>query len=94
MVPSFVFDVTLNPGNTWAGYHPDFKIDWVGTKTGGYSLVSQPIDVGSTCPDCVITPAAVVAEPATIGILGMGVLGLAYVSRRKRNYADVNEVVA
>jgi hypothetical protein len=38
----FVFDLTLSSG-TFAGYAPDFKIDWVGTKNN-YNLVSKPLD--------------------------------------------------
>jgi hypothetical protein len=37
----FVFDVTLSSG-TFAGYAPDFKIDWVGTKNN-YDLVSTSL---------------------------------------------------
>ena len=37
---TFVFDVTLNSG-TFAGYDPDFKIEWFGTKVGGYDHVSE-----------------------------------------------------
>jgi hypothetical protein len=39
---TFVFDVTLSSGS-FAGYNPDFKIHWVGTKAH-YDLVSQPLD--------------------------------------------------
>lgn len=37
----FVFNVTISAGS-FAGYVPDFKIDWVGTKNN-YDLVSQPL---------------------------------------------------
>jgi PEP-CTERM motif len=85
-----VFDATISSGS-WAGFAPDFKIEWVGTKTnlsggvivnGGYDLVSLPIDVGTTCPDCSPTPFIVDApEPLSMAILGVGLLGLA-VARR------------
>jgi hypothetical protein len=80
----FVFDVTLKPGNTWVGYNPDLKIDWVGLKPGGYSLVSQLIDVGSGCPDCVINQQSAVPEPASIAMLGVGLLGLGFLRHRKQ----------
>jgi hypothetical protein len=86
-----VFDATLSSG-TWAGFHPDFKIEWVGTKSNiqadgtlqsGYDLVSLAIDVGTVCPDCSPTPFVTTPEPASLAIVGMGLLGLAAFRRRR-----------
>lgn len=78
-----VFDVTLKAGGSWANYAPDFKIDWVGTRNN-YDLVSKQITPDSTCPDCGITPVIIDApEPATLAVLGMGLIGLGAVRRRR-----------
>lgn len=70
-------------GLTFANLSPLLSIN--GTTIAGFTA-----DYSGT----ISSSAVPAAEPATIAILGMGVLGLAAVSRRKRNYADVNEVVA
>jgi hypothetical protein len=66
---SFTFDVTLSSGS-FAGYAPDLKIDWVGSKNN-YDLVSKPITP---------TPAP---EPASLVLLGSALLGAGLVRRRK-----------
>jgi hypothetical protein len=73
----FVFDVTLNPGETWAGYNPSFRIDWVSDTQNNYSFVSAPIGVTQGCPSCTPTPTSVVPEPASIAALGSGLVALA-----------------
>jgi hypothetical protein len=64
---SFVFDITLSSGS-FAGYEPDFKINWVGTKNN-YDLVSKAIDP----PGVATTPL-----PAALPLFasGLGALGL------------------
>jgi hypothetical protein len=81
----FDFSVTVKTGD-WSGYtNPAFKINWVGSANN-YDLVSQDIPVNTTCPDCVINPTdgGSVPEPASIAILGLGVLGIGAVTARKR----------
>jgi len=78
----FVFDVTLDPGNTWAGYNPSFRIDWVGPDQNNYSFVSEPIGVTQGCPRCTPDTRSVdVPEPASIAALGSGLVALAGGSR-------------
>jgi len=68
---SFVFTETISSGS-FAGYVPDFKIDWVGTKNN-YDLVSLPLPP---------TPGRSVPEPNTLLALGAGLLGLVLLRRR------------
>jgi hypothetical protein len=70
---AFVFDLTLSSG-TFAGYNPDFKIEWVGTRNN-YNLVSQLLD-----PSPVPGPVVGAGLPGLM-MVGGGVLGW---WRRKR----------
>lgn len=58
----FVFDVTLAAGS-FAGYSPDFKINWVGNKNN-YDLVSQTL-----------TPTPVPAPPIGHGLVILLAIG-------------------
>jgi len=67
----FTFDVTVAQAGDFAGYNPDLKIQWLGSKSGKYDLVSQTLT-----PTPVPLPAAL---PLFLG----GLAGLGFVGRRK-----------
>jgi hypothetical protein len=75
---SFVFDIALSSGS-FAGYEPDFKINWVGTQIN-YDLVSKPIDP----PGVGATPL-----PAALPLFatGLGAMGLFGWRRKRKNAA-------
>jgi hypothetical protein len=67
----FTFDLTVAQAADFANYDPDFKIQWVGGKSGKYDLVSQTL-----------TP-TVVPLPATLPLLIGGIAGLGFLRRRR-----------
>lgn len=79
---TFVFDVTVPAGGTFTGYAPDFKIDWVGTANN-YDLVSLPI-TPTTTVNPPPPPPPPIAEPSSIALLGLGLLGLGAVTATRR----------
>lgn len=67
----FTFDLTVAQAGDFANYNPDFKIQWIGGKSGKYDLVSQTL-----------TP-TVVPLPATLPLLVGGIAGLGFFRRRR-----------
>jgi hypothetical protein len=65
------FDLTVAQAGDFAGYNPDFKTQWLGSKSGKYDLVSQTL-----------TPTAV-PLPAALPLLLGGIAGLGFMRRRK-----------
>jgi hypothetical protein len=72
---TFTFDLTVAQPGELNGYNPDFKIQWLGTKStsnnSGYDLVSQTL-----------TP-TVVPLPATLPLFLVGLAGLGFMTRRR-----------
>ena len=68
---SFTFDVSVDQADAFANYSPDFKIQWLGGKSGKYDLVSQTL-----------TPTPV-PLPAALPLLLSGLAGLGFMGRRK-----------
>lgn len=75
---TFVFDVTLSAGGSFAGYDPSMKIDWIGTGVNNYDLVSKSL--GATY---VAVPGPLVGA----GLPGLiaACAGLVVFSRRRRH---------
>ena len=65
------FDLTAGSAGDFANYNPDFKIQWLGSKSGKYDLVSQTL-----------TPTPV-PLPAALPLLVGGIVSLRFISRRK-----------
>ena len=78
---TFVFDLTLGAGESFAGYSPSFKIDWVGSKNN-YDLVSLPISITHVQPPPPPPPPPPpVSEPGSLAMLGTALLGMWYLRR-------------
>ncbi len=67
---TYTFDLTVANAGDFAGYNPDFKIQWLGTNNH-YDLVSETL-----------TP-TIVPLPATLPLLLGGIAGLGFIKRRK-----------
>ncbi len=77
---TFVFDVTLSSG-TFAGYDPDFKINWDGTKNN-YDLVSQAL--------APTDPPTVTPLPGALPLFAGGLALVGFLTgRRKRNVVSI-----
>jgi hypothetical protein len=66
------FDLTVAQAGDFANYNPDFKIQWLGSKSGKYDLVSQTL-----------TPTPV-PLPAALPLLLGGIAGLGRFVRRRK----------
>jgi hypothetical protein len=66
------FDLTVAQAGDFANYNPDFKIQWLGSKSGKYDLVSQTL-----------TPTPV-PLPAALPLLLGGIAGLGRFIRRRK----------
>ena len=65
-------DLTVSKAGGFTGYDPDFKIQWLGSKSGKYDLVSKTL-----------TP-TVVPLPAALPLLLGGIAGLGCLGRRRK----------
>jgi len=64
------FDLTVAQAGDFAGYNPDFKIQWLGSKSGKYDLVSQTL-LPVTVP-----------LPSALPLLFGGIAGLGFMRRK------------
>ena len=73
----------LPVGSMIFGFSQDSKGDWIATASSGVLWVdATTVD----CPGCGITPVIVdTPEPASLALLGFGVLGLGFVANRRRS---------
>jgi len=67
----FTFDLTVAQAGDFANYDPDFKIQWLGGKSGKYDLVSQTL------------APTVVPLPAALPLFLCGIAALGFTRRRR-----------
>jgi len=76
------------PG-TYRFYSSSVTLNFTGFADDGSALSSDAISIASSCPlghsdDCAFTRVVEVPEPATYGLMGLGLLALGAVTRRRR----------
>jgi hypothetical protein len=81
---SFIFDVTISSGS-FAGYNPDFKIEWVGSNNH-YDLVSETLTP-------VTVPAPVIGHglPVLLAVGGFA-FGAKLLQRNRKRFFGYNRV--